>query len=264
MTASAATVVPAEAPRATVSLRWALGATVATLMVAAVLEAAFYGRGGHDALSDIPGRYFAWNVHPRLLPFGGHPIEYPVVVRYATWLIAWFGRSATGFFVVTGLLGAGLALVMTAMLHRRGGNRIWRWALGAPLALYAFHNWDLLAMVPAVAGLLAFDRHRDRTSGALLALGGFAKVSAHAPGVGDALSLASVVVAVAGHRTTTSGCFPSSSWSQWRAGCSSGSWRPRSASSCWCTDTCTASGPRALSRRCCRGWSRCAHSRSSR
>ena len=45
-----------------------------------------------------------------------------------------------------------------------------------PLALYAFHNWDLAAMVPAIAGLLAFDDGRDRASGALLAVGASAKV----------------------------------------------------------------------------------------
>ena len=176
MTAAVRTPGQARSHRAPVALGAALGATCVTLVAAAILEAAFYGHRGHDALSDIPGRFFAWHVHPSLLPYHFHPIEYPVVVGYASWVIAWFGRTGTGFFVATGLTSAGLALVMTAMLLPRAGNRIWRWALGLPLALYAFHNWDLLAMVPAIAGLLAFDRDRDRTSGALLALGGFTKV----------------------------------------------------------------------------------------
>ena len=134
------------------------------------------GAAGATRSSDIPGRYFAWHVVPSMLPYHFRPIEYPVVIGYTTWLTAWFGRSATGFFVVTGLLGVGLALLMTVMLSPLGGHRIWRWVFGVPLALYAFHNWDLLAMVPAIAGLLAFDRGRDRASGALLALGGCTKV----------------------------------------------------------------------------------------
>jgi uncharacterized membrane protein len=158
------------------SLQLALWATVATLGAAALLELAFWGHGGHDALSDIPGRFFAWNVHSSVVPYGGPPIEYPVVIGYVTWLTGWLGHDAAGFFVAQGVLGVALALVMTCMLYHRAPDRIWRWALGLPLALYAFHNWDLVAMVPAIAGLLAFERGKNRTSGALLALGAFAKV----------------------------------------------------------------------------------------
>jgi uncharacterized membrane protein len=48
--------------------------------------------------------------------------------------------------------------------------------LAPPLLLYALHNWDLLAVVPAVAGLLAFERGADGAAGALLAVGASAKV----------------------------------------------------------------------------------------
>ncbi len=163
-------------PRPTVPLRTALLATFGTLVVAALLEAAVYAPGGHTALSDIPGRFIAWNVHPSLLPYRGRPIEYPVVIGYLEWLTGWLGRSAGSFFVANGVISAVLALLITAMLRERGGDRIWRWALGIPLALYAFHNWDLVAMAPAVAGLIAFDRGKDRASGVLFAVGASAKV----------------------------------------------------------------------------------------
>lgn len=166
----------ADDPASPISLRNALLATVATLCVAAALEIAVYGQGGHDALSDIPGRFFAWHLHRADWPYLGRPIEYPVVVGYIAWVTTWFGRTASRFFIATGVLSAGLALVMTVVLRVRGGHRIWRWAAGLPLALYAFHNWDLVAMVPAVVGLLAFEQGRDRSSGALLAVGASAKV----------------------------------------------------------------------------------------
>lgn len=154
----------------------AILATIGTLGVAAALEAAVYGHGGHAALSDIPGRFFAWNVHPSLLPYRGSPIEYPVVIGYVAWMTGWFGQTVSSFFIANAALSAVLAIVMTLMLMERGGQRIWRWAFAVPLALYAFHNWDLVAMVPAMAGLIAFDRGRNHASGMLLALGASAKV----------------------------------------------------------------------------------------
>lgn len=161
---------------APVPLRRAVIATLITLSVAAALQLAVYGKGGHDALSDLPGRFFAWHVHRAEWPYLGHPIEYPVVIGYVTSVTSWFGRTASSFFIANSVLSAGLALVMTIVLHARGGNRIWRWAAGVPLALYAFHNWDLVAMVPAVLGLVAFDQRKYRSSGALLAVGASAKV----------------------------------------------------------------------------------------
>ncbi len=166
----------AEPPVDTGARRRALFATAATLGVAAMLELVVYGHGGHDALGDIPGRFFAWHVHPSLLPYAHRPIEYPVVVGYLTWITSWFGHGAAGFFIANGLVAVLLALTMTLLLQSSGRHRIWRWAAGLPLALYAFHNWDLAVMVPAVAGLMAFEAGRDRASGALLAVGASAKV----------------------------------------------------------------------------------------
>ncbi len=151
-------------------------ATVITLTVAAIIEASVWAQGGHNALGDIAGRYFAWHLHPSWLPFGGGPIEYPVVVGYVSWIATWFGRRASTFVIVNGLVSAGLALTLSVVLRRRSGPRIWRWAAGVPLALYAFHNWDILAMTPAIVGLLAFEAERDVASGALLAVGASAKV----------------------------------------------------------------------------------------
>ncbi|MEA3202885.1 MAG: hypothetical protein QOI63_551, partial [Thermoplasmata archaeon] len=55
----------------------------------------------------------------------------------------------------------------------------WRpllWALGPPLALYAFHNWDLSASFLAALGLLLFARGKAGWAGAVLALGFYAKI----------------------------------------------------------------------------------------
>ncbi len=161
---------------ATVPLRRAVGWTLVTLCAAAVLQLAVYRHGGHTALGDIPGRFFAWRLSPGALPYLDRRVEYPVVIGYLGYATAALFRSAGGFFLVNALLDAALAICMTGLLREPGGRRLWRWIVGTPLLLYAFHNWDLVAMVPAVFGLLAYRSDRFRLSGAALALGASAKV----------------------------------------------------------------------------------------
>lgn len=173
---TASNVLPRRSPIPVIPIRTALLATAGTLAVAASLEIAVLVLGGHHALSDIPGRFVAWRVRPAWLPFEGVPIEYPVVVGYVSWVASWFGRRSSTYFLANGVLSAGMALTMTAILRARGGLRLWRWMVAPPLAFYAFHNWDLIAMVPAIAGLLAFDKKNDTAAGGLLALGASVKV----------------------------------------------------------------------------------------
>ena len=149
----------------------AYGWTALTLVVAALLQLAVYRHGGHTALGDIPGRYFAWRLRPNAFPYVDRRVEYPVVIGYVAYVVALVGRSATSFFALTALLNAGLILVMTRLLYDRGGPRLWRWVVGVPVVLYAFHNWDVFAMVPAVLGIYAFERGCDGAAGAWLGLG---------------------------------------------------------------------------------------------
>ncbi len=147
-----------------------------TLVAAALLQIVVYRNGGHTALGDMPGRFFAWKLTQGALPYLDRPIEYPVVIGYLGYVTSSIAGTATRFFVANGFLNVGLAIATTLLLRRRGGDRIWRWIAGAPLVLYAFHNWDLVAMVPAVIGLFAYARGQDRLAGASLAFGASAKI----------------------------------------------------------------------------------------
>lgn len=102
--------------------------------------------------------------------------EYPPLSGMWMYASATLGGDATGYFVVHAI-GAGLlALATTAMLSRTVGERS-LWFAGSPaLALYAFHNWDLLAVALAAAGLWAHSRDRPGTAGVLLGLGAAAKI----------------------------------------------------------------------------------------
>ena len=94
-----------------------------------------------------------------------------LIIGVVAYLTALVGRSGTSFFVLTAMMSAGLAFFMTRLLSDREPDRVIRWAIGLPVVLYAFHNWDLFAMVPAVLGILAYERGEDVNAGAWLGLG---------------------------------------------------------------------------------------------
>ena len=154
-----------------ISRRTAYRLTALTLIASAALQLAVYRHGGHTSLGDIPGRYFAWHLGPHAFPYLDRRVEYPVVIGGVGYLTALVGRSGTSFFVLTALMSTGLAFLMTRLLVAREPTRVLRWVVGLPVVLYAFHNWDLFAMVPAVLGILAYERGKDVNAGAWLGLG---------------------------------------------------------------------------------------------
>jgi uncharacterized membrane protein len=78
--------------------------------------------------------------------------------------------------VTTALVSVGLCVVITVVLERRCGARAWRWAIGTPVLLFAFQNWDVFAIAAMLVGVLAFERHRDRAAGIALAIGAAIKL----------------------------------------------------------------------------------------
>lgn len=150
--------------------------TALTLVASALLQVALFSRGGSHALSDIPGRYIAWGLSPRRIPYVDAPVEYPVGIGIISWLVAMVTRSAGSFFVAIASANAVLALVMSAVMREGTGRRALRWCIGPPLFFYAFHNWDLWAILPMVLGLLAFERRKDVAAGVGLGLGAAIKL----------------------------------------------------------------------------------------
>jgi len=147
--------------------------TLATVAVGALVQLGS-ALGAH-AVSDIPKLWFERDIRPGDLPYLDRPLEYPVLVGLAMWVTSW-APSRAAFLVANAVLLVPLAVVVTLLLERRVGAAAARWAVGVPLALYALHQWDLLAVAPAVAGLLAAERGRAGSAGALLAVGTAAKL----------------------------------------------------------------------------------------
>ncbi len=106
---------------------------------------------------------------------GGNCDEYPVLTMYAMRLAASASSGATGFFYANALLLAMAAFVVAVCLYLVVGPRAMYFALAPTLLIYAFMNWDLLAVAFAAGATLAYVNRRDVWAGALLGLGAAAK-----------------------------------------------------------------------------------------
>ncbi len=123
-------------------------------------------------------------VHGSITPDGklvGGSVEYPVLTGLLIWAGALFASDDGQFLLYSALLMAPFGLLTGWMLGRLAGWRALLWALGPPLVLYAFHNWDLPVVACAVGAVFAVHGWRtdrplvDRASVAAVLLGlGFA------------------------------------------------------------------------------------------
>jgi uncharacterized membrane protein len=102
--------------------------------------------------------------------------EYPVLTMYFMRATAWISHDFAGFFHANEFLLGILALATAAMLYAVGRTRATYFALAPTLLIYAFVNWDLLAVALATGATVAYLRRRDAASGALIGLGAAAKV----------------------------------------------------------------------------------------
>jgi uncharacterized membrane protein len=102
--------------------------------------------------------------------------EYPVLTMYFMRASALLAADFAGFFHVNALLLGILALATAAMLRAMVGMRTMFFAMAPTLLVYAFVNWDLLAVALATGATFAYLRRRDDVSGALIGLGAAAKL----------------------------------------------------------------------------------------
>jgi uncharacterized membrane protein len=102
--------------------------------------------------------------------------EYPVLTMYAMRLAASASNGTAGFFYANVLLLTIAAFGIAVCLYLLAGSRALYFALAPTLLIYAYMNWDLLAVALATAATLAFLRRRDVTSGILIGLGAAAKL----------------------------------------------------------------------------------------
>jgi uncharacterized membrane protein len=173
-----------------VSLLVVLVATVVTLAVGGLVKEPCASGDWADGrqyrrlcYSDIVPLYGAEHLQGGRLPFldrcpetGGQCDEYPVLTMYLMRLAAWVSGGYGSFFWANALLLSLLTLATTAVLFTMTGERALYFAVAPTLLIYAFVNWDLLAVALTAGATLAYLRNRDEAAGALIGLGAAAKL----------------------------------------------------------------------------------------
>ncbi|MCE5291649.1 MAG: hypothetical protein LLG14_20760 [Nocardiaceae bacterium] len=83
----------------------------------------------------------------------GGSVEYPVLSGVLMWMGAYYATTDGEFLMYSALLMAPFALLTAWLLGRLSGRAAFWWAIGPPLVLYAFHNWELPVVLTSVAAI---------------------------------------------------------------------------------------------------------------
>lgn len=138
--------------------------------------------------NDIQPLFGIRGISRGLVPYRDVIVEYPVITgmfmdlagRVLRGLVRLGWISVAGdpqYFVVSAAMLGPFAVAVTLMLRPRvTRSRLALWACGSPIVLYAFHNWDMLAVAAAVWALVSYEQARSATAGSVLALGASAKL----------------------------------------------------------------------------------------
>ena len=163
-----------------------LGATLATLALGWLLKAPCLGSWADGrqynrlCYSDVAALYGDTfrdrGLTEDRVPYLDGENEYPVLTGLVMWATALPVDSYPSFFNLSAVLLSAAALATAASLHRMSGRRALLFALAPTLLIYAFVNWDLLAVAMATAATAAFLRQRDGAAGVLIGLGAATKL----------------------------------------------------------------------------------------
>lgn len=135
--------------------------------------------------------YLHGGISPDGALYGG-TVEYPVLTGLLMWLGAIFAHNDHEFLLYSALLLAPFGLVTAWALGKLARWRALAWAIGPPLVLYAFHNWDLAVVACAVLAFYVVHRGWGR-AGANRSLAARAAVAGVLLGIGFAFKLYPII-----------------------------------------------------------------------
>jgi uncharacterized membrane protein len=177
------------------SLPAALATTTLGLLGAYLLKVGCVTHAWADAYqyrrlcyNDIQPLFAIRGIQAGLVPYADVQLEYPPLTgmfmdgagKALRWLadIGVLGTpSHESYFQLSAVLLAPFAFALILVLRRHTtAARLAIVSVGTPMVLYAFHNWDLIAVALGTAGLVAFERGRQGWSGAALSAGASAKL----------------------------------------------------------------------------------------
>ncbi len=90
-------------------------------------------------------------------PVGG-VVEYPVLTGVIIWASALLANTDGQFLLFSALVLAPFGLFTAWLLGKLSRWRALLWAIGPPLVMYAFHNWELPVVACAVAAVYVMHR----------------------------------------------------------------------------------------------------------
>ena len=128
--------------------------------------------------SDILPLYWIRNLDKDHQPYLDEFSEYPVLTGFVTYLAAALTDTLHGYMVVTFgilLLSGYLATLLLHQLRLPLSNQL-LWAASPALLIHGYTNWDLVAVLCAVAGWLQWRRGKPLASALLFGLGGATKL----------------------------------------------------------------------------------------
>ena len=136
--------------------------------------------------TDILPLWFAEELNTGATPYLDHAVEYPVLIGAQMWVAGGIVRAfvfdpatwPSAFVITTVLLSAPMYAFMAYRLFRMGvTTQRLLWAIAAPtFIVYAFMNWDALAVALSVLAIDLHRRGRDVHAGVAAGLGAAAKL----------------------------------------------------------------------------------------
>jgi uncharacterized membrane protein len=161
------------------SLPAVLLATTLTLVVGYLTKQLCFTIGLGDSFycfSDYGGLYYGRELAGGRFPYEAPALEYPAGLGLVVWFASAITSSALGFVRANMILLTIACFATVWILWRHAGRRAMLFAAAPSLALYAYLNWDLAAVVFAVAAVVVFLRGRDASAGALVGIGAAIKI----------------------------------------------------------------------------------------
>jgi uncharacterized membrane protein len=153
-----------------------------TMFLGAAHKSLCFGEGFYEhsvtdiCYTDLLPLYRAEQLDSGKIPYLQADNEYPVLTGLFMWVASLPVNDREAFFIANAVPLFLLGLLTAYLLARVVGRRALFFAAAPTLALYAFLNWDLIAVALMTAGLVAYLRRRDVAAGVLLGLGTAAKV----------------------------------------------------------------------------------------
>jgi hypothetical protein len=131
---------------------------------------------GALAYSDILALHEDRGATRHRVPYLEDKVEYPVLLGLAMWLPSLLAPGRAGYFALTFALLAISALGVLWFLAALPAARPWVWAASPALLVYGALNWDLLGILPLLAGLWLWAEGKERAAVAVLSLAVWTKL----------------------------------------------------------------------------------------